>query len=75
MKNKFMFFFLISFLIYLINAQNIFILEKAEEKSSSNKNILSFEIKAGITESIESDMEFQIQSEFYENNKYIKIKI
>ena len=69
-----MFFFLISFLIYLINAQNIFILEKAEEKSSSNKNILSFEIKAGITESIESNIEFQIQSEFYENNKYIKDK-
>ena len=66
--------FLISILIYLINAQNIFILEKAEEKTSSNKNILSFEIKAGIIESIESDIEFQIQSEFYENNRYIKDK-
>ena len=74
MKNHFIFLFLISILIYLINAQNIFILEKAEEKTSTNKNILSFEIKAGIIESIESDIEFQIQSEFYENTKYIKDK-
>ena len=74
MKNHFIRLFIISILIYLINAQNIFILEKAEEKTSSNKNILSFEIKAGIFESIESDIEFQIQSEFYENSKYIKDK-
>ena len=74
MKNNFIRLFIISILIYLINAQNIFILEKAEEKTSSNKNILSFEIKAGIFESIESDIEFQIQSEFYENSKYIKDK-
>ena len=74
MKNHYIFLFLISSIIYLINAQNIFILEKAEEKTSSNKNILSFEIKAGIIESIESDIEFQIQSEFYEDTKYIKDK-
>ena len=33
----------------------------ADKLTSSNKNILSFEIKAGIFESIESDIEFQIQ--------------
>ena len=74
MKNNFMFLFIISLHIYLINAENIFILESAVEKPSSNKNILSFEIKAGIIESIESNIEFQIESEFYENDKYIKDK-
>ena len=72
MKKIFLFFLTSSFLISLITSQSIFILQSAEEKKSSDKNILSFEIEAGITENIESKTQFQILSEFYENDNYIK---
>ena len=71
MKNVFVLFLLSSFLL-LINTQTIYILESAKEKSSSDKNILSFDIKAGINENIESNINFQIESEFYDGNNYIK---
>ena len=74
MKNIFLFFILSSLFISLINSQSIFILESAEEKSSSDKNILTFTIQAGINEDISSNINFQIESEFYENDKYIKDK-
>ena len=73
MKNVFVLFLLSSFLL-LINTQTIYILESAKEKSSSDKNILSFDIKAGINENIESNINFQIESEFYDGNNYIKQK-
>ena len=72
MKKIFIFFISLSFLISLISSQSIFILQSAEEKTSTEKNILSFEIEAGINENIESNTQFQILSEFYENNHYIK---
>ena len=65
MKNNFIRLFIISILIYLINAQNIFILEKAEEKASSNKNIrhqgLPPQIKTDIPSSIEQHSKDQLQ--------------
>ena len=70
MKNVFVLFLLSSFLL-LINTQTIYILESAKEKSSSDKNILSFDIKAGINENIESNINFQIESEFYDGNNFI----
>ena len=74
MKNLFLFFTLSSLFLSLINTQSIFILESAEEKPSSDKNILTFTIQAGINEDINSNIIFQIESEFYENDKYIKDK-
>ena len=74
MKNLFLFFLLSSLFLSLINTQSIFILESAEEKPSSDKNILTFTIQAGINEDINSNIIFQIESEFYENDKYIKDK-
>jgi hypothetical protein len=74
MKNLFLFFTLSSLFLPLINTQSIFILESAEEKPSSDKNILTFTIQAGINEDINSNIIFQIESEFYENDKYIKDK-
>lgn len=74
MKNIFLFYFVISLFFVLINNQSIFILSPAEEKSSLDKDILSFNIQAGINEDINSDITFQIESEFYDNNNYIKDK-
>ena len=74
MKNIFLFFILSSLFLSLINTQSIFILESAEEKTSSDKNILTFTIQAGINDDINSNINFQIESEFYENDKYIKDK-
>ena len=70
MKNLFLIIFS-SFLI-LINTQSIFILGSAEEESSLDKNILSFNIQAGINEDINSDINFKIDSEFYNEDNYMK---
>ena len=72
MKNLFLIIFS-SFLI-LINTQSIFILGSAEEESSLDKNILSFNIQAGINEDINSDINFKIDSEFYAEDNYMKDK-
>ena len=73
MKNIFLTILFLSFL-FSINTQSIFILGSAEEESSSDKNILSFNIKAGINEDINSDINFKIDSEFYDENNYMKDK-
>ena len=65
---------MLSSFLLLINTQTIYILESAKEKSSSDKNILSFNIKAGINENIESNIKFQIESEFYDGNNFITEK-
>ena len=72
MKNIFLLFIISSLLIVLIKTQSIFILENAEEQPSSDNNVLSLTIKAGINEDIDSNINFQIESEFYENDKYLK---
>ena len=46
----------------------------AEEESLTDKNILGFNIKAGINEDINSDINFKIDSEFYDENNYMKDK-
>ena len=72
MKKMFLFFIILSLFITLTNTQSIFIIENAVENPSSKKNVLSFIIKAGINENINSDINFQIESEFFENDKYLK---
>ena len=73
MKNIFLTILFSSFL-FSINTQSIFILGSAEEESLTDKNILGFNIKAGINEDINSDINFKIDSEFYDENKYMKDK-
>ena len=73
MKNIFLT-ILFSSLLFSINTQSIFILGSAEEESLTDKNILGFNIKAGINEDINSDINFKIDSEFYDENNYMKDK-
>ena len=74
MKNMFSFYLVISLFLGLINTESIFILETAQEKSSTDNNILLFTIEAGINEDIKEDILFKIDSEFYEDNNYLKDK-
>ena len=73
MKNIFLTILFSSFL-FSINTQSIFILGSAEEEPLTDKNILGFNIKAGINEDINSDINFKIDSEFYDENNYMKDK-
>ena len=72
MKKMALFCLIFSFFLEIINSQSIFILESAKEKLSFDKNVLSFNIEAGINEAITSDINFQIESEFYSGDNYIK---
>ena len=60
-------------LIGLINSFSIYVLEEAKEIPSSKNNILSFIIKSGVNEAINTEKYFKIDSEIYDyNNQIIK---
>ena len=65
---------IISTLLILINSQTVYILNKAEESKSSDDNILKFNIEAGLSEPLNLEIPFEIESEFYDSNKFINSK-